>query len=144
MDKVKKNNNYKYKLQELTDEKSDYKYICEKCKVCTNTKSIFDVHLKSVKHKEVPRKTRSDKIDPHQCPHCEFKTKSKLGMKGHILNNHSTKKQRKEGFKFYCEKCDIGTFAQQFYNMHLKSKHHLRKVLDNDNNDKKPIPEKEA
>ena len=30
----------------------------------------------------------------------------------HILNNHSTKEEQKEKFKFYCDWCDFGVFVK--------------------------------
>ena len=48
-------------------------------------------------------------------------------MKLHILNNHSTREEKKKGFKYYCEYCDMGTFAKFIYNKHIKTKKHKNK-----------------
>ena len=45
-------------------------------------------------------------------------------MKLHILNNHSTKEERKTGFKYYCEYCNYGNFAKTSYDTHLNTKKH--------------------
>ena len=50
-------------------------------------------------------------------------------MKQHILNNHSSKIERKKEFTFYCEECDFGTFRKNIYENHLNSEKHKRKIL---------------
>ncbi len=47
-------------------------------------------------------------------------------MKQHILNLHSEKEDRKKDFKYYCEKCDFGSFIKQTYNKHLESNKHIQ------------------
>jgi hypothetical protein len=36
--------------------------------------------------------------------------------KQHILNYHSNKEEREEGFKYYCKLCDYGSFSKDFFN----------------------------
>ena len=45
-------------------------------------------------------------------------------MELHLLNNHSTKEERKEKLKYYCELCDFGTFAKSLYDKHTNSEKH--------------------
>ena len=46
-------------------------------------------------------------------------------MKTHKLNTHSNKEERKKEFIYYCEKCDVGTFAKIIMENHKKTqKHH--------------------
>lgn len=112
-------------MQELNEEnKNTFNYHCEKCNLGTNSISIYNRHLNTVKHKG-KRDKRCDKKVPDNCPHCDYSINSNYGMKAHILNHHSTKEQRKEGFKFYCEKCDVGMWAEAFWDKHLKSKKHI-------------------
>ena len=46
-------------------------------------------------------------------------------FKLHYLNKHATKEERKQEFKFYCEKCDFGCFVEVLLNRHLETKKHL-------------------
>jgi hypothetical protein len=102
----------------------DYKYICEKCELYTNAKSTYDKHLLSGKHLTGKRTTRCDKKILDKCPNCDYITKSITNMNLHILNNHSTKDERKNKFKYYCELCDYGTFGKSLYENHIKSEKH--------------------
>jgi hypothetical protein len=45
-------------------------------------------------------------------------------MKLHYVNKHATKEER-NGFIFYCEKCDFGCFVEILYSRHLETKKHL-------------------
>jgi hypothetical protein len=40
----------------------------------------------------------------------------------HILTKHSGPERRKKEFKYYCEKCDFGTFTQILFTRHLEAK----------------------
>jgi len=44
-------------------------------------------------------------------------------MKLHYLNNHANKEERKKGFKYYCEACDIGNFSKSLFKLHTEAKH---------------------
>ena len=110
------------------------KYICEKCNYGTNYKSQWRNHLKTVLHKTGKRKTRTDKKYPDKCPKCDYKPTTNTNMKLHTLNNHSTREERKNEFKYYCEYCDYGTFATTIYNKHIQTKRHNHlKDLANEN-----------
>jgi hypothetical protein len=100
------------------------KYNCDKCDFHSKHCSSWHVHLKSDLHKIGKRKTRSDKKPPTKCSECDYQTRGTTALKQHTLNEHKTKEERKEGFKYYCEYCDYGTFAKSFHAAHLKTKKH--------------------
>ncbi len=45
-------------------------------------------------------------------------------MNTHILNNHSTKEEKKLKYNYYCEYCDYGSFSKPLYEKHIKSNKH--------------------
>ena len=94
-------------------EEPKYKYNCDKCDIHTNANSVWIKHIETELHKTGKRKTRTDKKISEKCPSCEYRTKSinNINMRQHILNAHSTKEERTEKFKYYCEHCDYGCFA---------------------------------
>jgi hypothetical protein len=47
-------------------------------------------------------------------------------MKTHRLTKHSTTEERMKDFKFYCDKCDFGTFAEILFTRHLETKKHMK------------------
>ena len=109
---------------EMTNE-IEPKYYCE----CCNYKCIYPAHWKqhidSEKHKNNgKRKTRSDKVLEPKCKHCEYTTKNLTCMKVHCLTQHSTKEERKNEFKYYCDKCDFGTYAEILFTRHCETKKH--------------------
>jgi hypothetical protein len=109
------------------DEKELYKYSCEKCKYGTNALSSWTRHINSGLHLEGHRLTRCDKKLLDKCPSCNYTTKSNIAMESHILNNHSSKDERKKKFKCYCEYCDFGTFSEEHYKTkHLNTKKHTQ------------------
>ena len=63
----------------------------------------------------------------YKCDKCEYITNTKLNIKTHTLNNHSSKEEKKTGFKFYCDKCDFGVFTETSFNLHLNTKKHKMK-----------------
>ncbi len=79
-----------------------------------------------IKHCEKCNKTFQS--NAHYLIHCET-------MKIHILNNHSNIKEKKLGFKYYCEICDIGYVVEHKFNTHLNTLKHKIKVIaiSNDN-----------
>jgi hypothetical protein len=108
---------------------SVYKYVCEKCNYKTNLKVPYERHLKSELHKTGRRKTRSDKIcDVYECEKCKYTTTVGSNYKLHILNNHSTKEEKKIKFTFYCEECSFGTFGKSYFAKHLETIKHKRRV----------------
>ncbi len=104
------------------------KYNCECCKFSSNSITAWEIHIETEKHKNngTKRKTRRDKKeeDEIKCEYCEYKNKNKYSLKSHILNNHSSKEERKKNFKYYCEKCDIGCFSKPKYEEHINGKNH--------------------
>ena len=76
------------------------------------------------------KKKRSDCKAPMVCDKCEYKTKNTITFKKHILNEHSTKKEREEGFKYYCKYCDFGTFSTDLFDGH-NTNHKHKKRLEN-------------
>jgi hypothetical protein len=45
-------------------------------------------------------------------------------MKVHNLTQHSSKEERKINFKYYCDKCDFGTYADILFTRHNETKKH--------------------
>ena len=78
------------------------------------------------------KKTRSDKgvyrTKEKICKICGYKNRHKNNFLLHHLNNHSTKKEREELFKYFCKYCNFGTFNSKNYENHLKCKKHLRNL----------------
>jgi hypothetical protein len=105
-------------------EKKEFKFICEKCSYFTNAKSGWIKHINSGMHLEGHRATRCDKKILDKCPFCEYTTKNNTSMDTHILNNHSSKEERKKKYKCYCEYCDFGAFSEENYKKHLDTKKH--------------------
>ncbi len=105
-------------------ENNNFKYHCEKCIFSTNYLSHWNEHLESKKHTGEKRKQRNDKILENKCKFCFFETKKVSNMKLHILNNHSNKDERRENFKFYCDKCDFGCFVKILFDRHLETLKH--------------------
>ena len=112
----------------MEDNKKEYKYNCDKCNYHCNAESQWIIHTNSEKHKTGKKKQRSDYKEPYQCEKCEYKTKNKTTMKQHKLNEHATKEEREEGFKYYCKICDYGTFSIDLYNGHKGSKKHKKRT----------------
>lgn len=44
----------------------------------------------------------------------------------HKLNNHSTKEERKQEFKYYCETYDFGVFTESSFEKHKDTIRHKR------------------
>ena len=55
----------------------------------------------------------------------------KTTYKQHMLNNHSSKKQRSIEFPYYCQSCDFGSFSITCYNKHINTKKH-KKAIERD------------
>jgi ribosomal protein L35 len=103
------------------------KYNCEAC----NYKCIYPAHWKqhieSEKHKNNGiRKTRSDKVLEPKCKHCEYTTNNLTCMKVHCLTQHSSKEERKKEFKYFCDKCDFGTYADILFTRHCETQKHTQ------------------
>jgi hypothetical protein len=103
------------------------KFCCEKCDYTCNYPSHWVQHTESVKHlNEGKKKPRYNKILVPQCSLCIFKTNNLTNMKTHRLTKHSTTEERMKDFKFYCDKCDFGTFAEILFTRHLETKKHMK------------------
>ena len=109
------------------EEKEVYSYFCEKCQYGTNIKNSFDRHNTSNYH-ITGVKTRKVKINKisHKCSDCAYTTPNNVNILLHKLNNHATIEERKKGFKYYCELCNFGVFAESSFTIHNKSKSHTR------------------
>ncbi len=77
------------------------------------------------------RKTRKDKGKKrkvtrkiYKCDKCGYSTHIKIASTVHYLNYHSTLKERKEKYKFYCKHCNFGSMTKVSYDIHLKTKKH--------------------
>lgn len=105
-------------------EKKEYKYVCEKCFFYTNARSALNAHMITKKHLTGTKAKRCDKKYPDKCPNCNYKPKSNTNFLQHTLNYHSSKEEKKENFKYYCEKCDFGTFSEQLFIMHKNTNKH--------------------
>lgn len=105
---------------------SDYKYKCVQCDFYTNANSIWQKHITTEKHKTGERATRCDKKYPEVCDFCNYKPTGNTNYIQHKLNYHSSKEERKDEFKYYCENCDFGTFTKQIYEGHLKTSKHIK------------------
>jgi hypothetical protein len=103
----------------------EFKYICEKCNFKTRYESHWKLHIETELHKTGTRKKRSDAVGDYKCDKCEYKTINIINMKRHKLNDHSTKEERKKGYKYYCEYCDVGSFSEDMMNKHKNTKKHL-------------------
>ena len=98
-----------------------YKYFCEKCNYGSDFVSHWNRHLNTSLHKTGKR---ANNTTDTSCELCDYKTTSATNMITHRLNNHSTKDERKDKFKYYCEICDFGTMAKSLYDKHNNSQKH--------------------
>lgn len=101
------------------------KYSCEVCNYKCNYESHWKQHIDSNKHKNNGVQTRSDKVLENKCKFCHFESNNLTNMTTHILTKHSVPEKRKEQFKYYCEKCDFGTFTEILFKRHNETKKHL-------------------
>ena len=104
-----------------------YKFNCEKCKYATNIRYSLIQHNRTELHKtgERGKKQIKEKVI-FQCSKCEFNSTNKNNYSTHKLNNHSTKEERKNQFKYYCEICDFGVFTESSFEKHKNSLKHKR------------------
>jgi hypothetical protein len=107
---------------------SDKQYNCQKCDVSFQFKYQLERHNNSKKH-------IGNKVAYH-CGRgsCDYHTINKTNFKMHMLNNHSTVKQKMEGFPYYCKTCDIGCGSVSTYDKHMQSKKHANNI-DTDSED---------
>ena len=126
---IKNNENIIISKEIVTDIKTvdNNKYNCEKCNFICNTKARWNAHINTQLHITGQRKKRSDYKEPLRCDRCEYKTKNRMILEQHILNEHSTLDERKNKFKYYCKTCDYGSISKDSYQRHTKTKKHLLK-----------------
>jgi hypothetical protein len=91
---------------------------CEVCDKSFNYEYQLKNHKNSIAHISKVEGSR------YKCSKCDFETDIKGNYRSHCLNNHCTKEERKKGFPFYCEKCDVGSMTQKGLDKHFKTKAH--------------------
>ena len=113
----------------MIDQYSNKKlHVCNKCNYKTHLLYSYKKHCGTELHKTGNRKPRSDKLsDNYKCEKCIFVTTNKSNFKVHVLNNHSTREQKKQGFKYYCDNCDFGVLTESSYKIHLLTQKHKMK-----------------
>jgi len=110
----------------METENTEPKYNCNLCNYTCLYQSHWKQHIESEKHKnQGKRKPRSDKILEPTCKSCNYTTNNLTCMKVHCLTQHLSKEDRKKEFKYYCETCDFGTYAEILYSRHCETKKHL-------------------
>lgn len=114
-------------------EETNNKYNCIKCNFKTNITARWESHINTELHKTGNRKKRSDCKEPFKCEKCDYETKNKTTLLKHKLNNHSTKEERQNNFKYFCKYCDYGTFSIDSYNLHNETKKH-QSIIELSNN----------
>jgi len=73
-----------------------YKYFCDKCKYGTNIKHSLLHHNKTILHITGERgKKQTKEKKEYKCDKCEYKSTNKNNHLTHVLNNHSTKEEKK-------------------------------------------------
>ncbi len=113
---------------EDTNNLDKYKYICEKCDYKCKFDCEWKKHCETTLHLTGKRKKKDNYKQAEKCKHCEYSTKNTFLLKKHTLTEHANKKEKKIGFKFYCETCDFGTFAQDTMDIHNNTNKHKRYV----------------
>ncbi len=107
----------------------EYKFICNVCNFKTNSLATYEIHENTGKHKLGGiRKTRRDKKPENEikCNYCDYKNQNIGNLKSHELRNHCSIDDKEKKFKYYCKKCDFGTFAKTQYENHLKTDKHIK------------------
>jgi len=105
----------------------NYKFYCEKCNYGTNLKHLILQHNETELHKTGERGKKPIKEkEIFKCTECNFESMNKNNFITHKLNNHSTKKERKKEFKYYCETCDFGVFTESSFEKHNETLRHKR------------------
>jgi hypothetical protein len=107
---------------------TSFKFYCDKCDYKCDYPAHWKQHIESDKHlNEGKRQPRCDRILDPQCALCSYKTFNSVGMKTHQLTKHLSLEDRLNNFKFYCNKCDFGTFGEILFTRHLETKKHITK-----------------
>ena len=105
--------NKKIELNNMTDISSNITYIIE------------EMDLTKLSKTELLEKCKALGITK-----CKSKNKAELIQ---LINNHSTKEERKDKFKYYCECCDFGVFVKSMMDTHLNTNKHQLKFNDSQN-----------
>lgn len=127
----KNKNEYKEKIISKNRKMEEYKYNCEKCNFRCNILSRWEKHINTELHLTGKKKIRSDYKGFRKCDHCDYSTEVLITLKLHYLNHHASKEERKKEFKYYCETCDIGAFAEEIFKKHQNStKHKYLKIAN--------------
>ena len=106
-----------------------YKYYCDKCKVGFSYKSQYNIHCKTSKHLNEKKYKDRLKREVFVCESCKtFKTRNKNLFSAHLLSYHSTSEERKNGYPYYCDLCDIGVFHNSLYEKHLCTSKHKKRA----------------
>jgi hypothetical protein len=116
----------------------EFKYYCEKCKYGTNLQQSIKQHNESEYHKTGIRTRKKKELLKEKvifkCSDCNFESAIQNNYLTHKLNNHSTKEERKEQFKYYCDLCDFGVFTLSCFDQHKETIKHKYKLLNKNNN----------
>jgi hypothetical protein len=99
-------------------------YHCDICNYTCHYESHWEQHIKTKKHMNNGIRTRCDKILDRKCKFCQYDTKNSHNMLVHVLTKHSDAQRRKNEFKYYCDKCDVGTFTKILFSRHLETAKH--------------------
>jgi len=111
------------------NEIEEYKYTCDSCGFKCKFKSQWEKHIETELHKTGKKKKRSDCKAPLKCNKCDYKTKNTITFKKHTLNEHATKKEREDEFKYYCKYCDFGTFSNDTMDIHNNTGKHKKQIM---------------
>lgn len=101
---------------------TEYKFFCSKCNYGTNLKHSMKQHQGTRLHITGERKRKDRKT--YKCNLCSYKSTNNNNYLTHWLNNHDTKENRRDKFKYYCDICDFGVFTESLYNKHIGTKKH--------------------
>ena len=99
--------NYGIQQTEADIQISSSKYQCKKCNKTFSSTSSLGVHNR-VKH--------DPNVEIVQCPHCNYKTRSKSNLQTHILGAH-------EGEMIQCIHCDFKTRRKAGIQYHIQAVH---------------------
>lgn len=111
----------------MTTAEPKYKFFCEICNYGTELKSSMNTHLKTTLHLTGHRKSKKV-LENYKCNECQYENEHKYNYLSHMLNTHGTKEERKEKYKYYCDVCDIGSFAKTVYDKHCNSDKHKKNI----------------
>jgi len=73
-------------------------------------------------------KIRNDKKYPEKCEKCDYRPNNNRRYIQHKLIYHTSKEEKKAEFKYYCAKCNYGTYSEILFNNHTMTKKHIMAV----------------